>query len=53
LGLLLFIVYTPAGNWLFGTAPFGAEVWLFAGAMAVLMGIAEETRKAWLRRSLR
>jgi magnesium-transporting ATPase (P-type) len=53
LGLLLFIIYTPAGNWLFGTAPVGAEVWLFAAALAVLMGIAEEARKAWLRRSLR
>jgi calcium-translocating P-type ATPase len=52
LGLLLFIVYTPAGNWLFGTAPVGAEVWLAAVALAVLMGLLEETRKAWLRRSL-
>jgi calcium-translocating P-type ATPase len=52
LGLLLFIAYTPAGNWLFGTAPVGAEVWLFAVALAVLMGIVEEARKAWLRRSL-
>jgi magnesium-transporting ATPase (P-type) len=51
LGLLLFIVYTPAGNWLFGTAPVGVEVWLFAVALAVLMGIAEEARKAWLRRA--
>ena len=25
LGLLLFIVYTPAGNWLFGTAPVGRK----------------------------
>jgi sodium/potassium-transporting ATPase subunit alpha len=52
LGLLLVIVYTPAGNWLFGTAPVGAEVWLAAVALAVLMGLLEETRKAWLRRSL-
>ena len=51
LGLLLFIVYTPAGNWLFGTAPIGAEVWLLAAALAVFMGIVEEARKAWLRRS--
>jgi len=51
LGLLLFIVYTPAGNWLFGTAPVGMEVWLFAVALAVLMGFFEEARKAWLRRS--
>jgi len=53
LSLLLFIVYTPAGNWLFGTAPVGAEVWLFAMALAVLMGIVEEARKAWLRWSIR
>ncbi|MHB9085951.1 MAG: cation-translocating P-type ATPase [Thiobacillus sp.] len=53
LGLLVFIVYTPAGNWLFGTAPVGAEVWLAGAALAVLMGGAEEVRKAWLRRSLR
>ncbi|MGA9165220.1 MAG: cation-translocating P-type ATPase C-terminal domain-containing protein, partial [Thiobacillus sp.] len=52
LGLLLFITYTPAGNWLFGTAPVGTEVWLFAVALAALMGIAEEARKAWLRRSI-
>ena len=52
LGLLLFIVYTPAGNWLFGTAPVGADVWLFAVTLAMLMGIVEEARKAWLRRSL-
>jgi len=50
LGLLLFIVYTPAGNWLFGTAPVGAEVWLLAVVLALLMGLLEEARKAWLRR---
>ena len=49
LGLLLFIVTTPAGNWLFGTAPVGMEVWLAALALAVLMGGMEEARKAWLR----
>lgn len=53
LGLLLFIVYTPAGNWLFGTAPVGMGVWLFAVTLALLMGGAEEARKAWLRRPLR
>jgi calcium-translocating P-type ATPase len=53
LGLLVFIVYTAAGNWLFGTAPVGAEVWLAGATLAVLMGGAEEVRKAWLRRSLR
>jgi len=50
LGLLLFIAYTPTGHWLFGTAPVGAEVWLLAAALAVLMGFAEEARKTWLRR---
>ncbi|MCA1977845.1 MAG: cation-transporting P-type ATPase [Thiobacillus sp.] len=49
IGLLLFIAYTPAGNWLFGTAPIGMEVWLLALALAVLMGTLEEARKAWLR----
>jgi calcium-translocating P-type ATPase len=53
LGLLVFIVYAPAGNWLFGTAPVGAEVWLAGATLAVLMGGAEEVRKAWLRRSFR
>jgi calcium-translocating P-type ATPase len=52
LGLLLFIVYTPAGHWLFGTAPVGADVWVLAVALAVLMGLAEEGRKMWIRRSL-
>ena len=51
LGLILGIVYTPAGNWLFGTAPLGAEVWLLAALFAVFMWILEEARKLWLRRS--
>jgi hypothetical protein len=49
-GVILFIIYTAAGNWLFGAAPLGAEVWLLALACAVLMWILEEARKAWLRR---
>ena len=49
--LLLLIVYTPTGNWLFGTAPLGADVWLLALAGALLMGVLEELRKAWLRRA--
>jgi sodium/potassium-transporting ATPase subunit alpha len=47
--LLLFIVYTPWGNRLFGTAPLSAEVWLFALPFALLLGVAEEARKG-LRR---
>jgi calcium-translocating P-type ATPase len=53
IGLLLFIVYTPGGNWLFGTAPLDAAVWLVMIALAVLMGGLEEVRKAWVRRSIR
>lgn len=49
--MMLFIIYTPTGNWLFGTAPVGAEVWLLALAGALLMGGVEEIRKAWLRRA--
>ena len=49
LGMILFIVYTPAGNWLFGTAPIGPEVWLLAGFFAALMWALEEVRKIWLR----
>jgi magnesium-transporting ATPase (P-type) len=51
LGLLLCIVYTPAGNWLFGTAPVGPDVWLLAAAFAAAMWVLEEARKLWLRRS--
>ena len=51
LGMILFIVYTPAGNWLFGTAPIAPEVWLLAGFFAALMWALEEARKAWLRRT--
>jgi sodium/potassium-transporting ATPase subunit alpha len=50
--LLLAIVYTPWGNRLFGTAPLGADVWLYMLPFALLLGVAEEARKAWLRRRL-
>lgn len=52
LGVILFIIYTAAGNWLFGTAPIGAEAWLLALGCAALMWVLEELRKAWLRRAL-
>jgi sodium/potassium-transporting ATPase subunit alpha len=50
LGMILFIIYTPVGNWLFGAAPIGADAWLLAIAGAALMGTLEEVRKAWWRR---
>ena len=52
LGVILFIIYTAAGNWLFGTAPIGVDVWLLALVGAALMWLLEEMRKAWLRRAL-
>jgi len=51
--LLLVIVYTPAGNWLFGTAALGMEVWLYAILAALGMWLLEEARKLWLRRRRR
>jgi len=49
-GLLLWIVYTPLGNRLFGTAPLGGDVWLLAAALAVGFAAIEETRKFVVRR---
>lgn len=48
--LLLAIVYTPWGNRLFGTAPLSGEAWLYMLPFALLLGLAEEARKSWLRR---
>ena len=50
LAVILAIVYTLAGNWLFGTAPIGWDVWLYALPFAALMWGLDEARKAWLRR---
>ncbi|MDP5239605.1 cation-transporting P-type ATPase [Uliginosibacterium sp. 31-16] len=49
LTLLLVIVYTPWGNALFGTAPLAAAVWWYVLPFAVLLGLLEEARKAWVR----
>ncbi|PIX96395.1 MAG: ATPase [Hydrogenophilales bacterium CG_4_9_14_3_um_filter_63_34] len=49
-GLILGIAYTPWGNQLFGSAPIGWEVWLFALPFALAMLALEEGRKAFLRR---
>jgi len=48
--VILAIVYTPAGNWVFGTAPLEAGVWLPMLPCALLMLGAEEVRKALARR---
>jgi len=50
LALLLALVYTPWGNAVFGTAPIGADVWLFMLPFAASMLVAEEARKVVARR---
>ncbi|MDO8264724.1 MAG: cation-transporting P-type ATPase [Gallionella sp.] len=47
--LLLFIVYTPWGNALFGTAPLTAGVWIVIIAFMPGMLLLEEVRKALAR----
>jgi len=47
--LILAIVYTPAGNLLFGTYPLAAAVWLFIMPLALAFGVLEELRKRVLR----
>jgi sodium/potassium-transporting ATPase subunit alpha len=48
--LLAAILYTPWGNRLFGTAPLSAGVWLMGVPFALALGVAEEARKAIVRR---
>ena len=50
LALILAIDYTAAGNALFGTAPIAFSVWLFILPLAAMMLLAEEARKAIVRR---
>jgi calcium-translocating P-type ATPase len=49
IAIILLIVYTDLGNALFGTAPVGSDVWLFAIPFALAMLTMEEGRK-WLMR---
>jgi hypothetical protein len=49
--VILAIVYTPAGHWLFGTSPIGLRAWLLALLFAGGMWVLEEVRKAWVRRA--
>ncbi len=48
--LIAGIVYTPAGQALFGTAPLAAEAWLFMLPFAAAMLLLEEVRKFAARR---
>ena len=49
-GLMAAILYTPWGNSLFGTAPLALDVFLYALPFALFLGLAEETRKWFIRR---
>ena len=51
--VILAIVYTPAGQWLFGTSVIGLAAWLAALPCVLAMLLLEEGRKAWLRRAVR
>ncbi len=45
IALILAICYTPWGNWLYGTAPVGLDVWLYVVPFAFAMLVLEEIRK--------
>jgi calcium-translocating P-type ATPase len=49
IAIILLIVYTDAGNFLFGTAPVTFQVWLLAIPFALAMLVMDESRK-WLAR---
>ena len=51
--LLVFIVYVPALQWVFGTAVFPPSYWLFLLAWVPSLLIADEVRKALARTTLR
>ncbi len=51
IGLILAIVYTPAGNRLVGTAPIPPSVWLYLVPFALGMLLLEELRKWLVRRA--
>jgi sodium/potassium-transporting ATPase subunit alpha len=49
LSFQFFIVYHPIGNRIFATAPLPVTVWLILIPFALLLFVAEETRKAVVR----
>jgi sodium/potassium-transporting ATPase subunit alpha len=48
--LQLFIVYHPYGNKIFGTAPINLGVWLILIPFSIVLLLAEELRKFYVRR---
>jgi P-type Ca2+ transporter type 2C len=51
--LLVLIVYVPALQWVFGTAAFPAWNWMFLLAWVPALVLADEVRKAIVRKRLR
>ncbi len=47
--IIMFIVYTPQGNIIFGTSPIPLAVWVFLIPFAFLLLGLEEVRKAFVR----
>ncbi len=50
LAVIALIVYVPALNRVIGTGPIPPVLWLFLFALAPLLLVIDEARKAWLRR---
>jgi len=44
------IIYSPIGNRIFGTAPINLGVWLFLIPFSIVLLLAEELRKVYVRR---
>jgi sodium/potassium-transporting ATPase subunit alpha len=49
IALLMLIVYTLPGHWMFSTQAFASKVWWVLAAFAILFGLAEEGRKLMIR----
>jgi len=49
LAIQFFIVYHPFGNRIFHTSPISAEIWFILLPFAILLFVAEETRKHLLK----
>ena len=52
LALAALIIYTPAGNALFGCAPIDLQIWLLLIPFGLLLLGADETRKVFARRTI-
>ena len=53
IALLLLIVFSSAGNWLFGTQAFAPAIWGIIAFLALVFGALEELRKRFVRHDAR